>query len=302
MWAYCSPVLPGTPDGNCHTASLEAQQIVGQRFWPLLLIYLIDLTPRITLERKGFLVRPRLLALIFGILILAACGAYAPQMPTRSAVEARQTAVALQGRPTLAPVNITPAPSATPWPVDELLGITDDDPRALGDPNAPLTIVEFTDFECPFCQKFFQEARAQIISQYVDTGRVRLVVRDLPLSSIHPSAELGARAAQCAAAQGQFRSMYERLFSSHGSEWGGAPKRDHEAMIDFANELGLDEAAFSSCLDDPATAQAVADEAAVASRLRINGTPSFLIGGQMVQGALPFLVFSRLIEQIGEGK
>lgn len=84
-------------------------------------------------------------------LLLAACGSYAPPAPTRSAVEERQTALALSGRPTLAPLagsdGSTPTPRPTPRPIAELLSLSADDPRALGDPAAPVLVVEFTDYE-----------------------------------------------------------------------------------------------------------------------------------------------------------
>ncbi len=234
-------------------------------------------------------------------LLLAACGRYAPPAPTRSALEESQTSVALQARPTLAPLNSGAAPPATPRPAPpdlaELLQLRPDDPRALGDPDAPVLIVEFTDFECPFCQQFFRDTRPMIIDQFVETGLVRFVARDFPLTDIHPSAPLAAAAAQCAAAQGQFWPMYERLFTTHRVEWGGVPNRDRDVFVEFAGDLGLDNATFVACLDDPATQEAISAEQAAAARLGINSTPNFLVNGQLLRGALPFRVFEDLIQQ-----
>jgi protein-disulfide isomerase len=129
---------------------------------------------------------------------------------------------------------------------------------------------------------------------------VRFVVRDFPLSDIHPSALPAAVAARCAADQGQFWPMYERLFETHTVEWGGVPNRDHEVFIDFAVDLGLDKSAFSACLDDPASIQAVQAEAEAAMRLGINSTPNFLVNDQLLRGALPFRAFESLIRRLAK--
>jgi protein-disulfide isomerase len=243
--------------------------------------------------------------ILVGIL-LAACGAEAPPPEALSAVQARQTAVALQAQPTLAPLPTgaigQAGPPPTPIPVAELLGITNDDPRALGDPNAPVLIVEFTDFECPFCKRFVEETRPQIVERFVETGVVRFVIRDMPLNDIHPAAQISAAASRCAADQNQFWPMYERLFATHQVEWGGAPVRDREVFIAFAADLGLDATAFTACLDDPATTAEVIAETQAAGSLGINSTPSFLVNGRLVRGALPFSTFERLIvQEAGQG-
>ncbi len=234
-------------------------------------------------------------------LLLAACGAYAPPAPTRSALEEMQTSVALQARPTLAPVDPEKLPTPAPRPplpdVAEALRLRPDDPRALGAPDAPVLLIEFTDYECPFCQQFFRDTRPQIIESYVQTGAVRFVARDFPLADIHASAPLAAAAGQCAAEQGQFWPMYERLFATHQEEWGGVPRRDREVFIEFAGDLGLDGVAFGACLDDPATLRRIDDEQAAAARFGVNSTPNFLVNGQLLRGALPFRVFEDLIEQ-----
>jgi len=244
---------------------------------------------------------PRLLLIVLAVLALAACGAPAPAAPTRSAVEERQTAIALQGRPTLAalPTSAIPTvpPSPTPRPLAELLDIRADDPRSLGRADAPVVMVEFTDFECPFCQRFAEETRPELLRRYVDTGVLRIVARDFPVPQLHPSATLAATAARCAAGQGQFWPMYERLFATHSVSWGGLPDRDRATFIAMAGELGLDPAAFDACLNDPAVAADIQAEAAAAQELRINGTPTFFINGQMVVGAQPLDSFAALIEQ-----
>ncbi len=239
-------------------------------------------------------------------MLLTACGAEAPPPAALSTVEMRQTAVALEARPTLVPLPGgavgEAGPPPPPAPVTDVMGITANDPRALGDPNAPVLIVEFTDFECPFCSRFVLETRPQIIERFVETGVVRLVMRDMPLNEIHPAAQISAVASRCAADQNQFWPMYEQLFATHRIEWGGAPERDREVFIEFAATLGLDTAAFTTCLDNPATTAEVIAETQAAGSLGINSTPSFLVNGRLVRGALPFSTFERLIvQEAGQG-
>ncbi len=233
--------------------------------------------------------------IILAALALAGCGTAAPPAPTVSAVEQRQTSAALSVRPTLAPVPTMPPPTPRPFP--EVLVSAPDDPRALGDPNAPVTIYEFTDYECPFCKKFYAETRPQIIAEYVETGKVRFVARDMPLD-IHASAMLAAVAGHCAAEQQNFWPMYEALFETHQVRWGGDPDRDRAVMIALATEIGLEEGPFVACLDDPAMEQAVQAEMQAAMQLGINSTPNFLVNGTLLRGALPFSNFSQLIDSL----
>ncbi|WP_129629122.1 DsbA family protein [Candidatus Oscillochloris fontis] len=235
------------------------------------------------------------LLIILAALALAGCGTVAPPAPTVSVVEERQTSVAISARPTLAPVPTSPPPTPRPFPA--LLATSADDPRALGDPNAPITIYEFTDYECPFCKQFYAETRPQIIAEYVETGKVRFVSRDLPLE-IHASAMLAAVAGHCAAAQQNFWPMYETLFETHQVEWGGVPKRDRETMIDLATQIGIEPVAFTACLDDPATEQAVQAEMQAAMQLGVNSTPNFIVNGTVLRGALPFSNFRQLIDSL----
>ncbi len=245
----------------------------------------------------------RALITLATLVVIAGCGAEAPPAPTLSALGARQTTVSIEGRPTLPPLPTSDAPATpTPQPTTpskvDVLHIPDNDPRALGSPTAPVTIYEFTDFECPFCVQFFNETRPQLIKQFVDTGVVRIIARDFPLTQIHPSAMIAAVASRCAANQGKFWPMYESLFATHQVEWGGVPKRDHDVLIDLASKVGVETVEFTRCLDDPATKQAVQDEAAAAGQLGVNSTPNFLVNGQLVRGALPFTNFQRLIKQL----
>jgi protein-disulfide isomerase len=131
----------------------------------------------------------------------------------------------------------------------------------------------------------------------VNAGIVRFVVRDFPLTDIHPSALAAAVAAGCAAEQGQYWPMYERLFETHTVEWGGVPNRDRDVFVEFAGDLGLQTDTFSTCLNDPTNEQQVLAELEAGARLGVNSTPNFFVNDQLLRGALPFRAFEGLIQQ-----
>ena len=162
------------------------------------------------------------------------------------------------------------------------------DDHIKGDPNAPVTIVEFSDFECPFCARFYSQTYGQIVDQYVDTGKVKLVFRDFPLS-FHAQAQKAAEAAECAGEQDKFFEMHDLLFE-RGVAGGIA------SFKSMATSLGLDTTEFNTCLDSGAMASEVQEDFSDGQRLGIQGTPGFLIDGQLVSGAQPFSVFQQAIE------
>jgi protein-disulfide isomerase len=163
---------------------------------------------------------------------------------------------------------------------------------SLGSKGAPVTIVEFTDYQCPFCRTFESTTFAEIRKKYIDTGKVRFVIRDFPLAQMHPDATQAAEAAHCAGDQGQFWPMHDALF-------GDASKLGKDGLIDSAANLKLDMEAFRSCLDSGKHKLEIQKDQQVASSLQINGTPAFLVGktageevsGAIIVGAQPFSVF-----------
>lgn len=172
-------------------------------------------------------------------------------------------------------------------PAIDMEALMDDD-AVRGDPNAPVTIVEFSDFECPFCARFYSETLGQIESQYIETGKVKLVYRDFPLS-FHPNAQKAAEAAECAGEQGQYYAMHDLLFE-RGVQGGVTTFKA------YATELGLDTTAFNTCLDSGAMASEVLADFTDGQQAGIQGTPGFVINGRMVSGAQPFTVFQQVIE------
>ncbi|MBS3106680.1 DsbA family protein [Candidatus Woesearchaeota archaeon] len=181
---------------------------------------------------------------------------------------------------------IQPGDSA-PAPTVDMAKLVDDDPM-LGNKNAPVTIVEFSDFECPYCGRFHSQTFPQIKQEYIDTGKVRFVYRDFPLG-FHQNAQKAAEASECADEQGKFWQMHEKLFSS-GVQGGTATFKQ------YAQEIGLDMAKFNSCLDSGKYAGEIQADLSAGSQAGVSGTPGFLVNGQRIDGAQPYAVFQQAIE------
>ncbi len=170
---------------------------------------------------------------------------------------------------------------------------TDDD-AILGDPDAPVTIVEFSDFQCPYCVRFYEDTLPELKEKYIDTGKVRFVYRDFPLS-FHKAATPAAILAECTAEQAgdeAYYKIHDKVFETISSGY------DEDALIAYAVELGVDENELKTCLEDEdedMLAEINADMKDGQSA-GINGTPGFLVNGQVLSGAQPFSVFESIIE------
>lgn len=181
---------------------------------------------------------------------------------------------------------------------------TDDDP-VLGDRNAKLTLIEFSDYECPFCKRFYDGALIQIKKEYIDTGKVKLVYRDLPLSFHDPMATLEAIAANCAREQGDdstYFKYHDEIFNRTKSNGNGLSK---DELYTIALDLGLNASTFKSCLDSEKYKDEVSKDLADASTVGANGTPTFFLGkttsdgiieGKKIVGAQPFSAFKPAID------
>lgn len=169
------------------------------------------------------------------------------------------------------------------------------DAYSIGDPTAPITIVEYTDFQCPFCSRHYQQTYPQIVEQYVEAGIVRYVFKDFPLNSIHPQAAKAAEAARCAGDQEAYLAMHDILFERQ-NEWSG---KDPIAIFNgYAEEISLDRDSFKQCLSNGTYASAVDADLQEGIDLGVNGTPAFFINGYPVSGAQPFTLFEQAIEQL----
>jgi protein-disulfide isomerase len=178
------------------------------------------------------------------------------------------------------------SPSETPQVVRYDIPV-DDDP-VIGPADAPITIVEFSDYECPFCQRWHADVFTRILEAYPD--EVRLVYRDFPLESIHVNAKPAAEAANCANEQGVFWDYHDKLFSM---ELGLST----EAYEEYADQLGLDNQAFQECIESDRYQEEVQADFDFAANLGVRSTPTFFINGIAVVGAQPFEVFQEVIEK-----
>jgi len=161
--------------------------------------------------------------------------------------------------------------------------ITND--NTMGDPNAPVKIIEYGDFQCPYCLRFWQQTEPKIIETYVTTGKVFFEYRSVG-GFIGPESAAAAEAAYCAADQGKFWEYHDTLFS----HWTGENVGDfaNERLLQYAAAIGLDETVFDNCLTLGANKARVERDVANAKADGIRATPSFLINGRLVEGALSF--------------
>lgn len=191
----------------------------------------------------------------------------------------------LSGKVAPAPVPQAPqAPEQPPAKVENLA----DGTTVLGDKNAPVTIVEFTDYECPFCKRAHDQTFPQIKSQYIDTGKVRYSVRNFPLP-FHENAQKAAEAVECAGKQGKFWAYHDAVFASQET-------LDVASLKKFAVNLGLNTNTFNTCLDNGEMTKLVQDDAAFGSQNGVRGTPSFFVNGNIIVGAQPFTAFQTAID------
>ena len=189
-------------------------------------------------------------------------------------------------------VNNNPSPSQPTIPTGiasvNAKELEDDDPY-LGDENAPVTIIEFSDFECPFCARFHSSTLDQIKTEYVDTGKVKFVYRDFPLDSIHSQATPAAEAAQCAFEQGKFWEFHDEIFANQQSLGSSLYKQ-------IASDLGLDTNKFNDCVDSRKYREEVKKDLQDGASVGIRGTPGFIVNSVPLSGAQPFSSFQAVIE------
>lgn len=165
--------------------------------------------------------------------------------------------------------------------------------NSIGDPNAPVTVVEYGDFQCPHCLNVYLQTEAPFIANYVDTGKVYYTYRSMG-DMLGPESARAAEAAYCAADQNMFWEYHGLIFTNfaNGNNGGYSESR----LIDFAQSLNLDIGTFRQCLTSGAKADQVAQDQADGRAQGVNGTPAFLINGQLFAGELTYDQLSQQIE------
>jgi protein-disulfide isomerase len=178
-----------------------------------------------------------------------------------------------------------------------VVNVSADDDAVLGNPDAPVTIIEFSDFQCPFCRKFYKETLPQIKKDYILTGKAKLVYRDFPLVQIHPGATPAAEGAECAKEQGKFWEMHDVIFDEQEKQGSGTIQFTADDVKKWAAKLGLNTSKFNQCLDSEKYKQEVEKDIADGSAAGVTGTPAIFVNGRLIVGAQPFAAFKVIIDE-----
>ncbi|MBI2056104.1 MAG: DsbA family protein [Candidatus Sungbacteria bacterium] len=170
--------------------------------------------------------------------------------------------------------------------------LSDNDPM-LGSPEAPVTVVEFADFQCPFCGKFFKTVMPQLTEKYIKTGKVKFVYRDFAF--LGEESEFSASAAECAKEQGKYWEYHDYLFGHQNGENQGA--FDKKNLKQFARALGLNGGQFDTCLNSDKYLEEVRSDTEAGRAVGVSGTPTTFVNGKAIVGAVPFAQFEAAIAE-----
>jgi protein-disulfide isomerase len=220
-----------------------------------------------------------------------------PQLVQSAGVQQQQQQPTSAGQVQQQPPQQQQLPSMT-----KVASINTDGAPIKGKTDAPVTIVEFGDFQCPFCGRFATDTLQQLVKNYVDTGIVKFVYKEFPMS-FHSNAQAASMAAECANEQGKFWPYHDKLYVTQ-TTW---DNQDSNAVKNtfkqYAVSLGLNAASFNSCFESGKYNDKIQKESSEGSQYGVNGTPTFYIGNQktgytQVVGAMPVSSFEQLIKQV----
>lgn len=212
----------------------------------------------------------------------------------------------LAGAPTGTTGGTQPPPAAAPdpaAPAPKVDSIDISGAPTKGDAKAKVAIVEYTDYQCPFCGQLFTNTYPSIKKEYIDTGKVKYVVMDFPLTQIHPQAQKAAEAASCALDQNKFWEMHDKLFATQTA-------LSIDDLKKYAVDLGLNAGTFNTCLDSGTHAEKVAKSVKTGEGYGVRGTPASYVGklegntlknAAQISGAVPFETFKTAIEEALKG-
>ncbi len=240
----------------------------------------VEASPRVaedtvTFKRSHFYAIMTVLAFSVGLLLGYVVWGYQPNGGQAQTAQAA-------GQPS----NTGNAP-ATEAPQFTRYDIPTDGFPTLGPADAPITIVEFSDYQCPFCRRWHQEVYEPLLAAY--PGKIKVVYRNLPLTSIHPDAQAAAEAAMCAGDQDAYWPFHNKLFSSESL--------DQQTFIQYAQELSLNVDAFKTCITEQKFKEEIQKDSDFAINLGVRSTPTFFINGLAVVGAQPLDVFKQVIDK-----
>jgi protein-disulfide isomerase len=179
----------------------------------------------------------------------------------------------------------------------------------MGDTDAKVTLIEYSDYQCPFCARHSKQTMPEIIKNYIDEGKVKFVMREFPIPSLHPRATAASEAALCAGSQGKYWEMHDVLFSNQ-------KKMSDDDLRDYAAEIGLDTGKFNTCLEQKDFAEQLGKDIEEGREMGVSGTPSFVLGitdsenpdkvhvTRFVRGARNYDAFAKEIDELlaGDGE
>lgn len=187
-----------------------------------------------------------------------------------------------------------------PVPIDDLMNdsqalLDAADGMVKGDPNAPVTVIEFGDFQCPACGVFAMQVKPYLDLEYIQTGKVKFVFYDFPLTGVHQNAFIASRAARCAGDQGRYWDYHDRLFSTR-DEW-ALDNNPVDKYVGYAEALGMDAGAFEACVESDRHAEAVTASREIGSRMGVSATPTILVDGEPVADFRQYNLIKSMIEE-----
>lgn len=233
--------------------------------------------------------------LILAGVIVGFLGSKLPYFDTKT----QQAAVVKPEPPKVGEVKKQAEPESPILTPEQIAKLPDDD-TVIGEAAAPITLIEFSDFQCPYCARFFKNTFPLIEKNYIKTGKVKFIYRDFPLNS-HAQADLTAQTAECADEQGKFKAMHDLLFEKQ-PEWAENPDA-LKLMKSYGKQLGLNAAQFNECLDKKKYALEVRKDLVDGATAGISGTPGFFVNGKHISGAMPYEeVFKPIFEAELGGK
>jgi protein-disulfide isomerase len=171
--------------------------------------------------------------------------------------------------------------------------------NVLGKAEAPVTLVEYSDFQCPYCLRHFSETQSRLIAEYVNTGKVKIVFKNFPIPELHPQAFQASVAAECAAEQGKFWAYHDVLFQRFGAR---TIDYTPAGLGGYAVSLQLDRDKFDACLRDEKISARINADRQEGNRLGVRGTPTFFINGQQLVGAQPYEAFKAALDAALAGR
>jgi len=173
-----------------------------------------------------------------------------------------------------------------------------DDDLVLGSPDAKVLMIEFGDYQCPSCRMFWKDIEPRLKKDYIDTGKVKLVFRDFPLTQIHPEAVMAAIAVNCAGEQGKYWQFHDKVFREQYNKGDDVIRMKATDLKKWAKDIGVDQAKFDQCLDSEKFKNEVMKDKADGDAAGVQGTPTFFINGRIIGGAQQYPEYRKLIDEL----